>query len=147
MNFAEFLNKRIINKNNERGVIISIDENYVTIKFENVEKAYNTKIVFENKFISFVDKNLEDLLNEQSNIYKNQSLLEEEKIQKEKKNYIKKYKAVEKLYYYYQYKQRILKSYFGRDYIYPPFLKLKKKFKDIVDRIEEDHSQDYIFYQ
>ena len=35
MNKEQFLNKEIINKNNERGLAVSFDDEHIVIKYEN----------------------------------------------------------------------------------------------------------------
>lgn len=35
MNKEQFLNKEIINMNNERGLVVSFDDEHIVIKYEN----------------------------------------------------------------------------------------------------------------
>ena len=49
MNKEQFLNKEIINKNNERGLVVSFDDEHIVIKYENEERTYCPDVAFKNK--------------------------------------------------------------------------------------------------
>ena len=78
MNKEQFLNKEIINKNNERGLVVSFDDKHIVIKYENEERTYCPDIAFKNKFLSFLDNSLN------LSFYEDLSIKEELKLQHEK---------------------------------------------------------------
>ena len=55
MNPNDFLSKEIMNKNQEVGTVLSIDENFVVVNFPSGKKTYGTEFTFRQGFLSFVD--------------------------------------------------------------------------------------------
>lgn len=60
MNYNDFLNKQIINKNNETGVVLSFDKEHIVIKYSADVKMYSSDIAFRTGFLTFKNKNLKN---------------------------------------------------------------------------------------
>ena len=65
MNYLEFLNKEVINKENEKGVVVSFDDINIKIRYFDKEKIYSTKISLKNKYLRFLDEKLNNIIEEE----------------------------------------------------------------------------------
>ena len=61
LDFQQFVGKQIINSNGQTGVVISVTQERITIKFDN-EEIYNPDIAFKRGAIKFVDETLNKLM-------------------------------------------------------------------------------------
>lgn len=129
MTFNEFINAQVSNINNESGIVLSIDQEHVVIKYPNVEKTYNTEIVFKNKFLSFVSEEL----NKKMDAYVNHRVKQEEEkkqlFQDNKDASILRQKKVNEIYKKLALKNYLMKALFGNDFYYPPYEEFVKKYK------------------
>ena len=133
MNKEQFLNKEIINKNNEKGVVIFFDDEHIVVKYQNEEKTYNPTVAFKNKFLSFLDKSL-NLLIDKELFNKEESKVQQEQVaQNNHKIAINRYKKINEHYKKIARKYSIMQSLFGSDFRYPPFFEFLKKYKYYID--------------
>ncbi|MDY6430994.1 MAG: hypothetical protein SPL00_04310 [Bacilli bacterium] len=132
MNREMFLNKEIINKSNQRGVVTYFDETHLKVKYEKEEKTYSSLVAFKNKFLSFLDDSLNALIEEELSIKEQEeSKNEAEKIKNQSDIALRNKKAAEE-YKRLSSKNSILQSLFGNDFIYPPYLKSVKQYKHLL---------------
>lgn len=133
MNFAQFLNKKVLNKQNEKGVITSFDDEHITIKYSTFEKTYNPKITFTNGYLSLV--NSKD--NQQvKNYYLDQQHQDEQHEQFVKDVYTKTINKRNKINQTFKrlfFKNLKLKSLFGEDFVYKPYIEFVIKYQDFID--------------
>ena len=134
MNKEQFLNKEIINKNNERGLVVSFDNERIVIKYENKEITYCPDVAFKNEFLSFLDSSLNLLINEDLSIKEELKLQHEKEAEDNHKTVINRSKKINKLYKKISAKNATLQSLFGRDFKYPPFIEFEKKYKRYITR-------------
>lgn len=128
MDFSRFINKQVVNSNDEVGVITSIDKDNVVVLYGDVEKKYKTALTFSKKFQQF----LEPDLNKEMDIYLLKLFKEEEQIKLQKRKQTeelsKKVKLISRCYEKLNWKQSFLRLLFGHDFLYPPFAEFKKKY-------------------
>lgn len=123
----ELINKEVINKNNEKGVVISIDEKHTVVNFDGVEKTFNTLLAFKIGFLKFV--NAEDnkiITSKIEEIDQNIRKIKEAKEKQERETLLRNKKAYETLASLTN-KHKILMQLFGNDFVYPPLEEFKKK--------------------
>ena len=133
MNFKEYINQQVINKNNEVGKVISLSDDHIVIEYEEASKTYNPSITFTNHFISFVNQSLNKSFEE---YLKNKESLEKQKVEEIKniqKKYIDKKQKVNKKYDELCYKDYVLKYIFGKDFVYPPLKEFEKKYQKMIN--------------
>ena len=129
MNREQFLNKEIINKDNERGYVISFDNEHIIVKYQNEEITYSADGVFEIRYLSFTDENLNLLIEEYLSSKNQLDQQREKEVEDNHKIAITRYKKVNELYEKLFNKNRVMKALFGRDFIYPPFAEFEKKYR------------------
>lgn len=132
MNFELFKEKEIVNQNNERGLVVSFDEEHITVRYENNEKTYNSIISLSNKFLMFLDKNLNDEIEKYLLDKSQQKTKEEKQAQNNNQIVVKRNKKIIKTYERLLIKNRVMKSLFGNDFLYPPYEQFKKKYRLII---------------
>ena len=134
MNCQQFLHKEVINKNNEKGQVLSFDENHIVIKYTQVEKTYNPDIAFKNGFLTFIDESLNNIfLNKVSENIKTQE--EEQKLFKKNHEIVaQRHREILKAYRKLKKKNEVMKTLFGGDFVYPPYAEFMKKYEKIVPR-------------
>ena len=130
--FTEFINKEIVNKYNEKGVVESLNNDNVVIKYSNETKTYKTQICFANGFLTFVDDQLNQQMKEiiEGNVKKKEE--DKQALIKNQEDVIHKYKKITEQYRQLCQKDAALKSLFGKDFDYPPLVEFKKKYKNMV---------------
>lgn len=134
MNYNDFLNKQIINKNNETGVVLSFDKEHIVIKYSADVKMYSSDIAFRTGFLTFKNKNLKKLI-EQDLLEKDIAAKKKEEEQAENhRKYLARRKKVNETYKRMCAKNRMLLALFGRDFIYPPLKEFEKKYKHLIDK-------------
>lgn len=134
MNKEQFLNKEIINKNSQRGFVMSFDEEHIVIKYEDEQKTYSTDVVFKNRFISFLDKNLNILIEEELANKEHQEMIRKHQIAKNDEIAITRNNRVNEQYDKLYMKNCLLQTLFGCDFLYPPFVKFAKKYRRLIRR-------------
>lgn len=125
MNYLEFLNKEVINKENEKGVVVSFDDINIKIRYFDKEKIYSTKISLKNKYLRFLDEKLNNIIEEE---FKEKETHKVERTNHEGRNNKFQFKSErdKEIYCELIYKDMKLKELFGYDFEYPPL----KKFID-----------------
>lgn len=127
--YKKFVNKPIINQNNENGLVLLFDLDRIVIQYASTEKAYSPKVAFNTGFLRFIDKNLQQWVM-QSLIDQDMAVKKEkEEIAEDKRKYLAKKKEARKEYLRMYIKYGYLLRLFGTDFIYPPFVKMKKKYE------------------
>ncbi len=132
MNYKQFLNKKIINKNNENGVVTFIDAEHIKVKYLEKETTYNLEISFKNKYLTIVDSKFQSLIEEDLLSKENKRLQKEKLIEDNNKIVIKRNKTINQQYRKLSKKNRELCSLFGRDFEYPPYKRFKKRYKYLI---------------
>ena len=79
MNYKKYINQKVINKNNEIGLVVSFDDEHITVKYLDRNITYNFEVSFKNKYLSFIDSNLQSLV-EQNLLNKEDQTLQKEKM-------------------------------------------------------------------
>ena len=82
MNYENFMNKKVINGDNQEGVIISIDDTYITIEYSDTIKTYNREVAFKNNFLKLVEDNLNQVIKDDLEDKDKIKSLEKEKVDK-----------------------------------------------------------------
>ena len=130
MQFDKCIEAKVINKRGEQGEILSIDEQYVTVEYEDDVKTYSTPICFRS-FLSFID---ESLNNEMKDYLSGLDRLEEQKkikVEQATKDSIERTKLVEKEYAKTMTRARVFAAFFGTNYKYKPLEKFKINFAEV----------------
>ena len=126
MNKEQFLNKEIINKNNEKGLVVFFDDDHIIIKYQTEEKTYFPEVAFKNKFLSFLDSALNILIEEDLNQKEEQRLQREKEVADNHRKVVNRSKKINELYKKISAKNNALQSLFGRDFQYPPFIEFER---------------------
>ena len=134
MNYSDFLNQQVINKNNETGIVLSFDKEHVVIKYQSSEKVYNSDIAFKSGFLTFTDERLNNLVTQDLVNKEEISQRQEEEIAKNHQSYLLRRKKVNETYLRLCQKNRMLLSLFGTDFIYPPLKEFEKKYKLLINK-------------
>ena len=134
MTFNSFINQQVKNINDEVGVVTSIDPEHIVVKYSQVEKTYNTEIVFKNEFLSFLNDELNQLIDD----YVNHRVQQEEEKQQlfndNKEAAIVRQHKVNELYNKISMKYSFMKCLFGSDFIYPPYEEFIRKYKHLIHK-------------
>lgn len=133
MEYKDFINKKIINKNNEEGVIQSYDKDYIVIKYSNSEKTYSSNIAFSSGFLTIKDDSLMNQVNENQLQIKELNKKKEETIKETNRKYLLRKKKVNETYKWLLTKSQKLRALFGPDFIYPPLVEFEKKYKYLIE--------------
>ena len=75
MNYEKFINQKVTNYKGQKGHIVSINQERVTVQLEDGQAIYKPDIAFKNKALVFDDDNLNQIMNGGLN---EQDALEEE---------------------------------------------------------------------
>lgn len=138
MNFDEFINQKIINKRDEEGFVVSFNKERITINYDECEKSYNPDVALKNGFITFIDPSYQEKINRYLVIVDDESKKNEELVAKNDRIAYKRSKDVLKKYVRLGEKAAVLKSMFGRDFLYPPYEEFKRKYHHLF--IKDDYS-------
>ena len=131
-NYNDFINAKIINKNKEEGIVTSFDKDHIVIAYQTGEKTYNPEIAIKNGFLLFVDEGLNTLYQQELNEKNEAQKQYEELVKKIDENRPIKMKRARALHKKYLKKLDIIRSLFGGDFVYPPYEKFMKEYKDIL---------------
>ena len=140
MNKEQFLNKEIINKNNEKGLVVFFDDEHIVIKYQTEEKTYFPEVAFKKKFLSFLDSTLNILIEEDLNQKEEQRLQHEKDVADNHRKVVNRSKKINELYKKISAKNNTLQSLFGRDFQYPPFIEFEKKYRCYITRRTNKYS-------
>jgi len=128
MNYEQLINQKVTNYKGEKGYIVSFDQERVVVQLSDKQACYKPDIAFKNKALVFDDDKYNHLINEDIVAQDAAKEAYEKKIQKVTEEAIKINNISAQKYVELRDKDRILKSFFGDDFDYPPFIELKKKF-------------------
>ena len=140
----ELLNKEVINSNSEKGVVISIDEKHVVVRFNGVEKTFCTSLTFKNGFLKFVNQEDNELINLYLNEIDEQNAKREEAVKKSENETLLRNKKAYKMLNFLENKQEFLRHYFGADFVYPPLEEFKKKYGNNIWQIFANGKKSHI---
>ena len=147
MDYSIFIGKEVINKKGMSGVVVLFDKEYIIVKYEKEEKTYHVDVAFGSGFLSFKDRSLNDAIGanlKQREIAKSEN---KELTQKNHKIAVERKKKVTALYKKLNTKNEQLKFLFGDDFIYPPYVEFKKKYKYLINEDKWPYGgHDYIYY-
>ena len=146
VNYSEFINQRIINKNGESGEVVFFSEDHITVRYPTGEKTYNPEVAMKNGFLLFADEKYQQLYNDE---LENKEMLKknrEEVVRKIDADRPTKIKRVNKLNEQYEQKIRILRGLFGSDFVYPPYVEFLKKYKELITKKLDIFHCYYLFH-
>ena len=132
MNYNQLINKEVINKNNQKGVVVSCDSQYIVVKYQNEEKTYNPDIAFKSKFITFTDDNLNRLIEGDLSDKAKVDNYNQELIETIHKSVVTKNKKILDYYDKISEKNGVLQVLFGGDFLYPPYINFLKKYYRVI---------------
>ena len=145
MDYQKFVNQEVENIDGECGVVISFNDTHIVIKYPNVEKTYNPNIAFTNKYLSFVNDDLNLLINEdleaKANIKKQEDEINAKKAKELLELKIKVKNLVKKL----SRKNQILQDLFGSDFLYPPYVEFLRTFARYIEKEASTALYDYYY--
>lgn len=133
MDYKQFINQTIINSYDEKGIVVGFDDTYIVIKYKNEEKTYNRDIAFSNGFLAFTKKSLNLLINQDMNDKEELKKKRKEEIEKNNQFQLERRKKANRHYKKLSAKNRVMKALFGADFIYPPYVEFKKKYKNVIE--------------
>lgn len=128
MNYEKYINQKVTNYKGQKGYIVSFDQERVTVQLDNEQVIYKPDIAFKNKALVFDDEHLNQLMSSGLEHQEQEIQAYKKKIEKINEEAIKINSMSSKKFLELRTKDRILKSLFGDDFDYPPFIALKKKF-------------------
>lgn len=134
MNYNDFINKQVINKNNEIGIVLSFDEINIVIKYPSEEKTYSPDVAFKTKFLIFKEDKLKNLIDQELHKKDVETQEKQNQIADFEKKYLIRKKKINETYDKLVQKNRTLLSLFGNDFIYPPLVEFEKKYKYYIDK-------------
>lgn len=134
MNREQFLNKEVINKNNQKGIVISFDDKYIVIRYQDEDKIYVPDPAFKNGFLSFTDDNLNSLINDDLQCKKIAEEQKEKELEKIKKEAIQRIQRINEINDKLIRKWFDLQKLFGEDFIYPPLEEFKKQYGPYITK-------------
>ena len=129
MNFNEFINKEVITIDNQLGIVTSIDKEHLVVKYLEIEKTYNTEIVFKNKYLKFTNLELNEKIDDFINKKVDADIKEKKLFEDNKNASITRQHKVNALYKKISMKYYFMKTLFGSDFKYPPYEEFKKKYR------------------
>ena len=131
---SNFESKEIMNKAHEVGVVLSLDEDYTIVKYPSGEKKYSTEYVFRKELLSFTYESLNEMI-QQHFRDKDADQKAREKALNNRLDWLhKRSLEANKQYKRLLQKQSFLKAIFGKDFVYPPLEKFKKKYDNLIIR-------------
>lgn len=137
MSYEYFINKKVINSDNQEGIIISIDDEYITIRYSDSIKTYNREIAFKNNFLKLVEDNLNQVMRDDLDDKDKIKQIEKEKVEKCNKVAKDRNNRINEIYQKLLRKNNILKQLFGSDFVYPPLKEFEKKYKLLIAKFNQ----------
>ena len=141
--YNQFINQEVINKNGDKGIVVGLTDERITIDFLAGQEMYKPDIAFKSSFIKFVDETMNSEMMKIINNDKEEETKHQAVIDKINRDAIKRNKRASEMYIELEKKDKALKRLFGGDFIYPPFERFKKKFphakrkKTDIERVME----------
>ena len=128
IDFKEYLNAEVINIDNVKGSVVLIDEHYVSIRYSDKTKKYNTEVTFRNNYLRFIDEKLNGVIKLFLREIDEQKQSEETAKKKHRDKVVKMTLHYRKL----ALKNERMKRIFGMDFIYPPYQDFVNKNRDLI---------------
>lgn len=141
MDYANFINKEVINKNNEVGIVLMFDDEHIVIKYPSETKTYNPDVAFKTGYITFKNKELKQAIS-QDVAQKNEIAIRKEK---DNQSLLLKKKIARKTYSMLLRKAKYLQILFGSDFVYPPLEEFENKYKYLIEE-KKKYSEPYFGY-
>ena len=142
---SQFIGHSVVNKLGDKGVIETIDDEHVKVKYQEEDKTYNTHLTFTNGYLRFEDPSLKQKMDELLNEKAKQEEEKNQKIISIHKEAVKRNRFIQEEYERLYYKAAALSQLFGPDFIYPPFVEFLEKYRGIyTDRVT---ILDRLFYE
>ena len=141
--YNQFINQEVINKNGDKGIVVGLTDERITIDFSTGQEMYKPDIAFKSSFIKFVDETMNSEMMKIINNDKEEEIKHQAVIDKINRDAIKRNKRASEMYIELEKKDKALKRLFGGDFVYPPFERFKKKFphakrkKTDIERVME----------
>lgn len=132
MNFNQFVGQEIVNANNENGTVVFCDETHIVVKYQNVEKTYYPSLAFNNMFLTFKRHELDSLIKEDLKKKDEQTKQNDALMAKNTQILNERRIRVNKIYKELYVKNCVMKSLFGSDFLYPPYVQFKNKYKHLI---------------
>lgn len=134
IDYKKFIHLEVIDKNNNEGKIIHLDEKHVVVKYLENSVTYSTQVVFSKAFLTFKEKRFNFLFQlDQSNKEEEEKKIESTTKERREKLLAKR-KLVNQIYKRLREKEAVMRYLFGRDFLYPPRKNFEEKYKDYIDR-------------
>ncbi len=130
---------------NEEGVVTSFDETYIIVKFISEEKKYRWDVAFISKSLSFIDKELNKTIYVELLRREGIRNAKEDALKEIKKEAIAKVKHINELYEKLSLKNEMMKCLFGSDFLYPPYVNFKKKYKGMITEHKGGNYKSYYY--
>lgn len=132
MDYSRIIKQSIVNAENEEGVVVFCDKEYIIIKYSSAEKKYNFELCVKNNFITFKDNIIQALVKtffdeRQKQVDERNHTIEVN----QKKYFVRRKKASKTNEQLYQ-KNAIMLRLFGPDFQYPPYVEFLKANKDFI---------------
>ena len=133
MNYNDFLNQPILNKNQESGLVLSFDENHIVIQYPSTKKIYHPDVAFKNHFLVFENHDLQRLIEQDQSEKEAASKKKEAQVAENNRKYLAKRRRVNLKYSELCRKNRLLLILLGCDFVYPPLKRFEKKYQSYID--------------
>jgi len=134
INVEEYINKEIINQNDEVGTVLSFDQDRIFIKYPNCEKSYSSEIAIKSGFITFKDSFLNELIRLEFKTIEEDQKNKEEENAKKSEEFLAKVREINQTYIELLKKNKVLCDCFGDDFKYPPLVEFEKKHQQILNK-------------
>lgn len=122
MHFEKYEHAQVVNKRDEQGTIISIDDQYTVVEYEEETKKYQTSVCFRS-FLSFLDESLERGIKDYLDSLDAQETKKQEAVNKAYQESIQRTKFVKEEYERIRRRASVFAGFFGIDYKYKPMEK------------------------
>jgi len=129
----ELVNKEIINKNGDKGIIVSFDGENIVVEYPKETKTYNLDVAFKSGFLSFSDDKYNQRMVQELSAKEELEKQKEETYKNNSKISINRRKKVNETYKILSQKGRVLKGLFGSDFEYPPLKKFVKRYRFLIE--------------
>ena len=132
MDYQQFINQEIVNSLSQKGVVTKFNDEYVVVKYQDKELTYSKSIAFKNQHLNFVRSELNELIKKDLLEIEEVNTQRVNEFEKNKRIAISRNKRVMNIYKKLSKKNRELKYLFGKDFEYPPYKALVKKYRYLL---------------
>lgn len=134
MDHQAFIGKKIRTTQGGEGIVTEFGDTYVTIRFLSEEKSYAWAVGFKNKFLSFLDENLNQIIQDELDAQDLAVRKHAEEIETKKKSLADRKERLQKEYEKLLSKNQAMKVLFGSDFLYPPYIEFMKEYGRVVEK-------------